>query len=58
MSWVTTVPGAERPQYGFYVEDCSCGAVRTIELRPEAAPIIRMGVTMAAGQIVVEERYD
>jgi hypothetical protein len=39
---VTTTPGAEKPQYCFYVEDCRCGAVRTVELKPGEAPAIRM----------------
>jgi hypothetical protein len=35
-------PGKDRPTGGIIVEDCHCGAVRTIEFYPGQEPVIRI----------------
>ncbi len=37
-----TVPGTEKPRGGLILEDCMCGAVRTIEFYPGEAPVVRV----------------
>lgn len=39
------VPGEQRAVAGMIIEDCSCGAVRTIEFEPGKAPIVRYALS-------------
>ena len=44
MQRVHTKPDAKDPEWCFYVEQCRCGVVRVIELRPGEDPVIRNAV--------------
>ena len=43
---------------GLIIEDCSCGAVRTIEFEPGKAPVIRIGVCYEAPDARCRARSD
>lgn len=39
-------PGTSEAIGGLLVEDCVCGAVRTIEFHPGEAPVVRIALTV------------
>jgi hypothetical protein len=41
-------PEGDKPNGGLIVEDCHCGAVRTIEFYPGQEPIVRIAKQEAA----------
>lgn len=45
LNTIASAMGGDKPSGGLIVEDCSCGAVRTIEFYPGEAPVIRTALT-------------